>query len=212
MTELIVALDGPAPFTLACKLYSEDVPCWFKIGPQAMAHSDWQNLMRIPYLWGRFVFLDLKLYDTADTVRECVKRFTDAGIIAISTWTNTVTEVALEAAGCTPLRIWQLLVLSDDADPKLAVPYCVNAHGLICPPTLLLNGCRDAKPADLVVPGVRFLVDDPNGHAATAMPSAVRAYGGTHAIVGRPIWQAKDPISAARAYLEVLNGPEPSAD
>jgi orotidine-5'-phosphate decarboxylase len=204
MTELIVALDGPDPRALQYRLHEHAGVTWFKIGPQAMVHTDWPNLMR----HGRNVktFLDLKLADTIDTVTEAVKRFADAGIAAISTFTIDATAFAVSAAHGSDLRIWQVLRLTDDAILPInrLAPRTFSAHGVICPPSAasIFEGCG----IDVVTPGVRLGGERHNCHLEAQSPSFVSAAGATHAVVGRPIWQAANPIAAAKAYQSALKG------
>lgn len=205
MTHLIVALDNHEPYSLACNLIEIGVS-WFKIGPQAMCHFEWRNFTEGASSWSAHVsiFLDLKLADTRDTVREAVKRFADAGIAAISTFTESATIAAIEAAEGTEIRIWQLLMLSDDARLPISglAPRNIAAHGVICPPrsVSIFKGCG----IDVVCPGIRMTGENHGGHTGTCTPSFVLATGATHAVIGRPIWNASNPIAAAKAYLKEL--------
>ena len=198
MTELIVALDGPRPKLL--QLYKCGVR-WFKIGPQAMVSGNWHNIITSARSPGIKIFVDLKLADTPDTVCEAVKRFADAGVAAVSTFTRLATIAAIEASAGTDLRVWQVLRLTDDDELGGTILSRV-VHGVICPgklaPAYLDYGI------DIVVPGIRFTNDVNHGHRHITYPSTCQHLGVTHAIVGRPIWQASDPIAAARRYIEAL--------
>lgn len=82
MTELIVALDGDVAHAGAVfsGLYRELGHRWFKIGPQALLqHSGMifiRNMMRESDVQ---LMLDLKLYDTVDTVKAATRYAFDLG-------------------------------------------------------------------------------------------------------------------------------------
>ena len=173
MTELIVALDGPAPLGLVTELYSVGVR-WIKIGPQAMTDTNWHSLLLRP--GGRIrdpmkVFLDLKIADTRATVYEAVKRFSEAGIAAISTFTDAATEAAVEAARGSDLRVWRVVRLTDDDSivEYLKIVDRINgpAHGLIMPPWIAewleWRGAYVNHKA-VICPAVR-LTENAEGHA-----------------------------------------------
>lgn len=205
MTELIVALDGPEPVELATRLHGEVGVRWFKVGPQMMTHGDWlfflDDVLRRAVVGEDVnVFLDLKLADTRDTVREAVKRFADAGIAAVSTSTDEATRAAIEAD--TNVRVWQLHHLTDQGSSFR--PRLVNAHGVICPGDIV-ERYVGSNVISIVVPGVR-LDDEGHGHLHVSDPRHLAFQGATHAVVGRPIWMAKDPVAAARRYVEALKG------
>src|SRR5271166_2806240 len=65
MTELIVALDAREPYRLM-RLLMDQGQRWFKLGPQAVASTDWHDMLVGGY--GQKIFLDLKLWDTRDTI------------------------------------------------------------------------------------------------------------------------------------------------
>lgn len=148
------------------------------------------------------MFLDLKLADTADTVREAVRRFADAGIAVVSTFTRRATEVAVRAAEGTPLRIWTMGQLTDwEGLPPM--PLC-GAQGVIGPLDFIRR-YPDHR-IDRIVPGVRLSEDSGNGHRHVSTPQECAAAGATHIVVGRPIWQADDPVAAYRQYAAAFRG------
>lgn len=196
MTELIVALDGPGAYDLMQKLREEAGVKWFKIGPQAITYYYWAKL-----IWQHDecrLFLDLKLADTRDTVTETIKRLANVGIDAVSTFTDEATRAALDAG--TGVYVWQIINLTDSV--KLP-PERKITNGAICPGHFI-EACKKEGYVDIVVPGVRFADEEPNGHMRTVNPVRCRELGATHVVVGRPIWNSPDPVLAARRYAEAL--------
>lgn len=206
MTELIVALDGFDPLGLMNRLRKQTGARWFKIGPQAMVYGSWSSFMcerrADPEIR---IFLDLKLCDTKSTVREAVKRFAEAGIAAVSTFTDEATEAALDAAPAT-MCVWQVEILTDAKRGWLDAARRKIANGVICP-GWAVQQCRDAGYVDIVVPGIRLGLDDIQGDDAwTIDPRSCPRMGVTHAIVGRPIWAAPYQIAAYHRYRDALQG------
>lgn len=198
MTQLIVALDGPEPYELACKLIDIGVS-WFKIGPQMMCNYDWVEFTTYNKYFPN-IFLDLKLADTKFTVTESVKHFTDAGIAAVSTFTPSATLAAIEAAQ-GKLKVWQVVTLSDDSTQPSS-GRCLNANGVICPGNYA--HIYSQLGIDIVVPGVRFNNTDRSGHVITTDVLSCKDRGVTHAVVGRPIYNSPDPIAEAQKFLKAL--------
>lgn len=214
MTELIVALDGPEPFDLTVRLAIELGICWFKVGPQTLTSGRVDTMMRAPRTEMQ-IFLDLKLADTGDTCREAAKRFGNAGIAALSTYTEEAADEAMRGAEGTPLRVWRVWRLTDSLAYLPISPIDLVGEGprrlqqcqqgVICPvSTLVLPRARNID-ADKICPGIRFPDGDPDGHKGdAATPQEAVAAGATHIVVGRPIWQASDPVAAAREFLAAL--------
>lgn len=170
-----------------------------------MMSWDWAQLSHVGSDQGIKIFLDLKLADIADTVREAVKRFADAGIAAVSTYTEKATEAAAEAACGTGLKVWQVIRLTDGSDDLRGVRQ-LAADGVICPASM--SSIYAGAGISIVVPGVRFFYRTDEGHVCTAHPAALARIGATHAVVGRPIWQAADPVAAAREFIAALGSPQ----
>lgn len=202
MTELIVALDGPRPYDLARQLYDKAGITWFKIGPLGFLETK-----NIGWLFQAAreirvkIFLDFKMADTWDTCREITQRFGEAGIAAISTFTDRATEAALQIAEGTPLRVWRVMWLSDQCRP-VATEY-IMSHGIICP----VSAIGRYTAVDTICPGIRRPRDDCGGHACIATPRAAVLAGAAYAVVGRPIWAAVDPLKEARAFMSALAYP-----
>lgn len=204
MTELIVALDALEPLRTFSDLYKIGLR-WFKLGPQAMTSMDWSYVLRS---WMRLtsppsdckIFVDAKLADTADTVRETVKSLADLGVTSVSTFTVNATAAAILAD--TSIRVWQVVELTDESRSELPP---ILGHAVICGGArarqlrLTLN-----RGTGIVVPGVRLdVADDFHGHAARSTVSDIAGLA-DFAVVGRPIWAAVDQAAAAKKYQLAL--------
>ncbi len=207
MTELIVALDGTNPYNLACNLIEAGVS-WFKVGPQLMVDPDWLDFTECAKGFPDHVkvFLDVKLADTGETCYKAAIKFAETGIAAVSTYTETATEAALEGAIGSELRVWQVYELTDQ--PREGNHPRQLGHGLICGGNraLWLSGEEFKTPLNLIVPGVR-LDDNDNFHRHRDQSSVsfAKEYA-DYIVVGRPIYQAQDPVAEAKKFLEALKG------
>lgn len=203
MTELIVALDSPSnQYALACDLIEHANVHWFKVGPQLTCSYDWQEFTHSAKGFPNEIkiFLDLKLADTADTVREAVRRFADAGISAVSTSTYEATSAAMEATfHYGDLQVWQLMRLTEDTSSWIPGQICTG-HGVICPG----DDLDSWKDEITIVPGVRLNnLDDFHGHHLACLCEDIAGIA-DFAVVGRPIWSAANPIAAAKLYKAAL--------
>lgn len=204
MTDLIVALDRRDNFRLAQKLREEAEVSWFKIGPQAL-----EDLSLVKLIPSAKIFLDLKLYDTRETIAESVRRFDDYGIAALSLIDyEPITAVAIEAKGARAVKLWSVFWLSDDetASPTIAdwieATRDLRTDGVITPANNTYYLAKQVS-KDIIAVGTRMGRDADGGHLEPTMPAEGSA---TYAVVGRPIWDAPDPVSRARAYIAALNG------
>lgn len=204
MTALIVALDNPGPQRTAFLLYWKADIRWFKIGPQAMTCQ---------YFWGFIgksdmhdwkIFADFKLADTWDTCKVTAQRLAEAGVLALSTFTDRATEAAMRGAEGSQLRVWRVARLTDY--PDMEWPASIDAHGIICPVSDL-GRVASNKTIDKVCPGIRQSNTEAHGHKLAARPEDAANAGATHIVVGRPIWEANDPAAVARAYAAALSPP-----
>ncbi len=165
------------------------------------------------------VFADLKLHDIPATVAGAARAVATHGVRMLTVHAAAgpaAVAAAVEAApGVDILGVTVLTSLDDrSADalgwlpaaeqvPRLAfAAMAAGARGLICAVSeiALLRAELGDEPL-LVVPGIRpegFAADD---QARVGTPSAALEAGADYLVVGRPITQAADPVTAARALL-----------
>ena len=221
---LIVALDLPsveAARAMVARL--GDAVSFYKIGYQ-LAFAGGLEYAQTLTVAGKRVFLDLKLHDIGNTVREGVKSVARLGATFLTVHAYPQTMKAAVEAREGSLRILAVTVLTsyDDADlaaagydftvPELVAERAAQAHdigvdGLVCSAEEAANLRPLIGPKmTLVTPGIR-----PAGAAAgdqkrIATPALAIKAGADYLVVGRPIVAATDPRAAAQAIVsEIAN-------
>lgn len=221
---LIVALDLPsveAARAMVARL--GDAVSFYKIGYQ-LAFAGGLAYAQTLADAGKRVFLDLKLHDIGNTVREGVKSVARLGATFLTVHAYPQTMKAAVEAREGSLRILAVTVLTsyDDADlaaagydftvPELVAERAAQAHdigvdGLVCSAEEAANLRPMVGPKmTLVTPGIR-----PAGAAAgdqkrIATPALAIKAGADYLVVGRPIVAAADPRAAAQAIVsEIAN-------
>ncbi len=221
---LIVALDLPAvEAARAMVARLGDAVSFYKIGYQLAFAGGLEYAQTLTGV-GKRVFLDLKLHDIGNTVREGVKSVARLGATFLTVHAYPQTMKAAVEAREGALRILAVTVLTsyDDADlaaagydftvPELVAERAAQAHdigvdGLVCSAEEAANLRPLVGPKmTLVTPGIR-----PAGAAAgdqkrIATPALAIKAGADYLVVGRPIVAAADPRAAATAIVaEIAN-------
>ena len=170
---------------------------------------------------GHQVFLDLKLHDIPHTVQRAMAVLSRLGADILNlhaAGTRDMMEAALEGAvrpdGSRPLLIavtqltstseerMQKELLIDATLPETVTAYAQNARlagldGVVCSP-LEAGLIHSACGSDFltVTPGVRFADGSLDDQVRVATPERAKELGSDYIVVGRPITQAADPLSA----------------
>jgi orotidine-5'-phosphate decarboxylase len=232
--QLIVALDVPdadAAEGLVDRLY--DLDPIFKIGLEALC-SYQERIFSYCEARDVRIFVDAKLHDIPRTVAAAVRGLVRHNVRIINVHAlggNEMMAAAVEAAGerATELgipapQIFAVTILTSIAAEDL------NELGLRGGPgenaTRLAALARDAGCAGVVcavpevrdlknffgqefltlTPGIRPRGTDHNDQKRVVTPADAAAASADYIVVGRPITQAEDPLAAARAILDELNG------
>ena len=222
-TELIVALDVASVEEAVAKVKQiGDAVTFYKIGLElySAVGPDVVNAVKD---FGKKIFLDLKLHDIPRTVERAVKSIGSLGVDLTTIHAaggRAMARAAKDAALTFGERAPKILAVTmltslDQTDlddlgigrsmseqvAALGKLACGNgADGVVCSPkeVAMMRQTLGAE-ALLVTPGVRPAGAAVGDQKRVATPAdAVRA-GSTHLVVGRPILQADDPASAARA-------------
>lgn len=223
---LIVAMDVPnalAGLALADRL--GDAVSFYKIGLGMLTGGGLALANELKQDHGKRIFLDMKLFDIGATVEAAVRGLAQFDLDFLTVHGDPhVVRAAKEGAAGKDMKILAVTILTsldradldaalirDGALPDLvatraARAYNAGADGVIASPqeAALIRALPEAQGRLIVTPGVR-----PSGAALgdqkrVATPGQAIADGADHIVVGRPIWQAKDPRAAAEAVLAEL--------
>ena len=222
-----MALDFPAvapALELAAKL--EGACTWFKVGLElylAAGNSVIEQLRQR----GHSVFLDLKLHDIPNTVAGAVRSASSAGASLLTVHSlggpAMIEAAAAELAklSAPPKLLAVTLLTSMDTQQMRSVGLiaeseaqvlmlaqmarAAGADGVVASP-LETAALRKTLGPDslLVIPGIRPANSAADDQKRTATPAAAIADGASMLVVGRPITQAADPATAARAILDQI--------
>jgi orotidine-5'-phosphate decarboxylase len=230
---IIVALDVPA-VDAALDLAAQLAPVCggFKIGSELFTTAGPDIVKKIRER-GALVFLDLKFHDIPNTVAKAVAAAVRLDVQMLTVHAGGGTEM-LKAAeksaeetayklGRTPPLVLGVTVLTSlDSAALREVGLDVNVEyqvrrlayvaakaglrGLVCSP-LEISALRKTIPAQvqLVVPGIRTGAEKADDQKRTMTPREAIAAGANWLVIGRPIYGAENPRTAAEAILETLN-------
>lgn len=206
----------------------------FKLGLEFFVAHGPEGIQKIRKVIGRDaqIFLDLKLHDIPNTVAGAVRAavraqvdfltiHTSGGsammaaamiaaqeesdstgaaapkILGVTVLTNLDSK-DLESVGQTPQPRQQVLKLAELAMRE-------KLDGLVCS-SHEISALREAigRAPLLVVPGIRPVGSSAGDQKRIMTPKEALALGADYLVIGRPITQAEDPVSAAREIAESL--------
>ena len=121
-------------------------------------------------------------------------------LLGVTVLTST-SAAGLAATGVSDPPAQQVVRLG-----RLAID--AGLRGLVCSP-LEIAPLRAALPPDvvLVTPGIRPAGAKADDQTRVMTPAAAARAGARYLVVGRPIFQAPDPVAAARALLAEISAP-----
>lgn len=220
---LIVALDV-ASLAEAEQLVARlgDAVNFYKIGYR-LGFAGGLGLSRQLIETGNRVFLDFKLHDIANTVKEGVASLAAVGVhfTTVHAYPQTM-KAALEGRRDTALGILAVTVLTsyDDEDLRQA-GYAhgvaelvrlraqqareIGIDGLVCSPWEV-SALRTLVGNDmvLVTPGIRPAGSAMDDQKRIITPAKAIAAGADYLVVGRPIIASQNPRAAALAIIEEI--------
>lgn len=223
---LIVALDVPnaiAGLELAAKL--GDAVSFYKIGLGMLTGGGLALAQELKDEHGKRIFLDMKLFDIGATVEAAVRGLAQFDLDFLTVHGDPhVVRAAKEGAADSDMKILAVTILTSldraDLDASLitagdipdlvatraARAFAAGADGVIASPqeAAMIRALPEANGRLIVTPGVRPAGSALGDQKRVATPAQAIADGADHIVVGRPIWQAPDPASAARAVLAEL--------
>jgi orotidine-5'-phosphate decarboxylase len=221
---LIVALDVSTA-AAARKIVAAvgDSAHAYKVGMQLYT-AEGPSVVRELIGSGHRVFLDLKYHDSPNTVGAAVREAAELGVNMLTVHASgggKMLSVAAQAAlAAKPdllvLAVTVLTSLDDVELGKIGLREGVPAQVLRLAALALSNGCKgvvaSAREASalreefgrdfaIVTPGVRPAGSGHDDQARVVTPAEAIAAGASHIVVGRPITEAADPATEARAIL-----------
>jgi orotidine-5'-phosphate decarboxylase len=223
---LILALDVPNALDgLAMADRLGDAVSFYKIGLGMLTGGGLGLANELKQEQGKRIFLDMKFFDIGATVEAAVRGIAayDFDFLTVHGDPQVVAAAKMGAAG-SKLKILAVTILTSndraDLDANLIVPgdiaeivatraaraMAAGADGVIASPqeAALIRALPEAAGRLIVTPGVRPKGADTGDQKRIATPAQAIADGADHIVVGRPIWQARDPRAAAQAVLAEL--------
>ncbi|MGD9916887.1 MAG: orotidine-5'-phosphate decarboxylase [Paenirhodobacter sp.] len=223
---LIVALDVPNALDgLALASTLGDSVSFYKIGLGMLTGGGLALANELKDEHGKKIFLDMKLFDIGATVEAAVRglaRF-DLDFLTVHGDPHVV-RAAKEGAAGKPLKILAVTILTSldraDLDASLiregeiadlvteraARAFEAGADGVIASPreAAAIRALPQAAGKLIVTPGVRPAGAALGDQKRVETPAAALTAGADHLVVGRPVWQARDPRAAAQAILREI--------
>ncbi|MDB6093867.1 MAG: orotidine 5-phosphate decarboxylase [Verrucomicrobia bacterium] len=229
--DLILVLDAPSPLEVTPALRQlQGTVRWVKIGLEMFTACGPDCVREIAGL-GFKIFLDLKLHDIPNTVAKSVESVSSLPIHMLTVHTSGGREMMQWAAKAQQqhapgLLLLGVTVLTSTSAAGLAETGVADSpeaqvlrlgrlaidsglRGLVCSP-LEISPLRGILPNDvqLVTPGIRPRGASVDDQSRIMTPSAAAEAGANFLVVGRPIFQAPDPVGAAKAILAELGRAE----
>ena len=225
--DVIIALDfkdGETALNFLDK-FVEEKP-FVKIGME-LFYAEGPSIVKKVKERGHKVFLDLKLHDIPNTVKGGMRSLSSLGADIVNVHaagTIDMMKAAMEGVvredGTRPLviAVTQLTSTSEERMQKellinasindTIIHYAKNAKeagldGVVCSP-LEAGMVKEAVGKDFltVTPGVRFADGEKGDQVRVTTPEKAKEIGTDFIVVGRPITQAEDPVSAYRRCIK----------
>ncbi|WP_294846918.1 orotidine-5'-phosphate decarboxylase [uncultured Eubacterium sp.] len=201
--------------------FTEEKP-FVKIGME-LFYAEGPEIVREIKRRGHKIFLDLKLHDIPNTVKESMAVLSKLDVDMTNlhaAGTIDMMKAALEGLtredGTRPILI-AVTQLTSTSEERMQnellinasindtiVKYAQNAKeagldGVVCSP-LEAGMVKDACSKDFitVTPGVRFADGEVGDQVRVTTPEKAKEIGSDYIVVGRPITQAEDPVAAYR--------------
>lgn len=208
----------------------KDEKPFVKIGME-LFYAEGPDIVREIKERGHKIFLDLKLHDIPNTVKKAMRVLSRLDVDMCNLHAAGATDMmkaAIEGLtrddGTRPLLIAVTQLTSTDQETmerdllikepidKVVMHYALTAKnagldGVVCSPLeaeKVHSIC--SKEFLTVTPGVRFADSDKGDQKRVMTPEQAKKIGSDYIVVGRPITQADDPVSAYRRCVREFVG------
>jgi orotidine-5'-phosphate decarboxylase len=221
---LIVALDVPT-IERAAQLSGQlhGIVSFFKVGLWLLFAPGAERFVDGLIADGKRVFLDAKMYDIGETVRQGVARAVERGVSLVTVHGDPDIMRAAVAgkAGSARTKVFAISVLTSQNDAAVgAMGYALSVAELVqlrarqavaCGCDGIIASAHDdpdairatiaAEHLLIATPGIREPGAETHDQQRVATPRQAIARGADYLVVGRPITQAADPAVAARRIV-----------
>ncbi len=220
---LIVALDVPSVAQARALVAGLDgVVSFFKIGLWLLYAAGFDRLLDDLVAQGKSIFLDTKMFDIGETVKQGVACAAERGVSFVTVHGDDhIVRAAAEGKRGSDLKVLVVPVLTslDDNDLR-ELGYRGNVgelihegarralacgcDGIIAAPRDNPNRIRRAADAEgllVVTPGIRLAGASRDDHKRSGTPAEAIALGADYLVVGRPIVKSPDPAAAAAQII-----------
>jgi orotidine-5'-phosphate decarboxylase len=221
---LIVALDVPSVDEARAIADALDgVVSFFKIGLWLEFAAGFDGLLDDLIRRGKKVFLDAKMFDIGETVKQGVARAAERGVSFVTVHGDSeIIQAAADGKAGSDLKVLVVPVLTslDTAGlrelgyggslaeliiARARATSACGCDGIIAAPQDNPNEIRRAARAEgllVVTPGVRLAGTALDDHKRAGTPAQAIADGADYLVVGRPIVRSNDPALAAARIVE----------
>ncbi|MDE3194735.1 MAG: orotidine-5'-phosphate decarboxylase [Acidobacteriota bacterium] len=221
---VIIALDFDHPAE-ADRLIAAlgDSAGFYKVGIELFAAAGGMDYVRRLIDRGKRVFVDLKYYDIAETVRRAVAVVAKSGATFLTVHAvDQVMRAAVEGRADSNLKLLGVTVLTsfDQVDVEKMGHSCTvselvakrvrqamaaGIEGIVGSPLEAVAIRQEAGPdAILVTPGVRSKGASKGDQKRVATPAEAIRNGADYIVVGRQVTRSADPAAALAAIHEEL--------
>ena len=216
---LIVAMDVPNVLEgLELAKTLGDSVSFYKIGLGMLTGGGLALANELKHEHGKRLFLDMKFFDIGATVEAAVRGVAQFDLDFLTVHGDPhVVRAARDGAGGSDMKILAVTILTslDRADldascmkagavadlvqERAGIALSNGADGVIASPqeAALIRAMPEAHGKLIVTPGVRPVGAALGDQKRVQTPAQAITNGADHVVVGRPIWQAKDPRKAA---------------
>jgi orotidine-5'-phosphate decarboxylase len=220
---LIVALDVPSiaeARALVARL--DGLVSFFKIGLWLQFAAGFDSLIDQLVAKNKKIFLDTKMFDIGETVRQGVAGAARRGVSFVTVHGDSdIIKAAAEGKAGSDLKILVVPVLTSlDAKGLRELGYAgtvsdlivagarttwaCDCDGIVIAPKDNPNSIRHAADASgllVVTPGVRLSGSALDDHKRSGTPAQAISDGADYLVVGRPIVKSVDPAAAAAEII-----------